>query len=297
MISLGSKSYLINFGGDILGYNTNAKIHIENSNVTIERSGSFCIFTSGNTDKRGNHIKISEDDYLISEKSIKTCTVVINGIDPIWCDYLSTSHYSGNYDVYDDSEEVYFVDDKGNLVTHPDRTVYVASPFFNESEIAIRDKMITNLICYFRPDQTDSSKKYSISPGSELSRQIFDDNIRELNECELLIFPELTNDLGTLFEVGVALRLNKPIIRFNHITNSYTVLDSNKIIKEIPNKSIIKCVNSASAVLLGYNYENKDLKYDIGILNDNIMLAETFDRVELIDGAYRLVVKNYKEIK
>ena len=51
--------YLIDFGGDIVT-NGRASVEIEGSNLvisTVPTSRPFYIFTSGNTDKRGDHIK------------------------------------------------------------------------------------------------------------------------------------------------------------------------------------------------------------------------------------------------
>lgn len=297
-------SYLINFGGDIKGKNTSIKVKIENSNVIIERSGDFVICTSGNTDKRGNHIKILNDLTEILE--ISTLTLVSSELTCIECDMLTTAIYSDmdRFKLLDGIDHDFIPINKiGKFMNKITDRIYCASPFFNKEEINTRNKMIRNLKNVFRPDQTESSRSYSTSPGPELSKKIFEDNVNGIKDSKYLLFPEGTNDLGTLFEVGMGLKLHKHIIRFNPDEDTYTFVDNDGMCKKLDDMFesyvdyVVECTKSSGAVVLGYNYDNSNIYYDVGNQHDNIMLSENFKRVRLIDeDKYELVEKNYKEI-
>jgi len=282
----------ISFGGDILANNwVNYRCQVENSNLFIERSGNFSICTSGNTNKRGNHIKC---EY---PQSNKLCTVV--GNIPCWiADYYSTKIYAKEVKPSDIPYEVYFIDSNDRFKSG--RKTYIASPFFNSKEIKIRNKMLDAFSNYFRPDETESSKKFESEHTKELSNSIFEDNINGISNCIQLVFPEHTDDLGTLFEVGHAIYLNKIVIRYDYKTDTYIILDSNnKTLSkvEVNVGDIIDCSKLSGAILLGYN-SNKNICYTIGDLKDNIMLSTNFIRYEKdSSGNYVRYLASMEEVR
>lgn len=89
IMSQYSESFLINFGGDILGYHVSEKIEIDihkelKMSSKYIGSGDFVFFSSGNYDKnRGNHI-------IGAEKYIKASNVISKDLMPIRADYFAT---------------------------------------------------------------------------------------------------------------------------------------------------------------------------------------------------------------
>lgn len=291
----GCNKYLISFGGDIIGHNVIASVLIDESSTVINRSGDFCICTSGNNEVRGRHIVLT--DNTTDRENIRSCTVIRNDLNCMLCDMRATQLYSNpsNMNMLD---EAYYITFDGKLRVL-NKSVYIASPFFNKKECRIRDKMQTSFNIVFRPDHTESSRSYSISPGEELAKQIYEDNINEIKSSDYLCFPLFTDDLGTMFEVGVALRINHPIISYNYKTDSYIINDMNNTSLnyiKVNSDDIIDCSKISGAVLVGYHYD-EDIKYSIGDLNDNIMLSVKFHRYENKDGSYVSVASKQTEIR
>jgi hypothetical protein len=85
-ITCGLDSFIIDFGGDILGHNalemTIVNGEINNSNWSETVSGNFVCFTSGNTERRGNHIQ--------GDGVVKVATVIIDDCLPITADIIAT---------------------------------------------------------------------------------------------------------------------------------------------------------------------------------------------------------------
>jgi hypothetical protein len=289
LIEFGAISYLVDFGGDIIGHNIKSNIKV-NDNFNILKSGDFSIFTSGNTEKRGDHIILKDKhDY-------STVTIVMNKINPLLADYYATSIYSDtSFAIHDYAKAIFIT--KDNKIDFGSQ--YIASPFFCPKEVEIRDKMVSHFKTYFRPDQTETSKKFDNDHSEELSKLVFQDNLNEIFSTTSMCFPMYTDDLGTLFEVGVCKRLKHPLFRYDHTKDLVTLLEDKcsnlRVILE--DNPIVDCSNLAGAVMVGYNYDHKSLYYKIGKLNDNLMLSTTFTRVEKIDSKYKIMPKKMAEIR
>lgn len=300
LVKNGSKSHLINFGGDVLGFNTAAHVNIDNTKFSIDKVGTFCIFTSGNTYKRGNHIMSNMDSLLPSNSILPygtTLTLVFNNIDdPAYYDALCTRMYSGHIMDSRCIDNIIIINKDGKL----DGRTYCASPFFCDREIKIRDRMIRYFEEVFRPDLTENSKSYDVGPSKELAELIYEDNVTEIDKSQYLVFPMRTNDLGTLFELGHALNIGIPVIRYDDETETYTFIDNEKMVSEfskldIVENSVIDCSKVQGAVVLGY-FNNINTKYFLGDLNDNIMLSIMHDRVIKDDnGNYKVLPKKFVE--
>jgi nucleoside 2-deoxyribosyltransferase len=227
-------------------------------------------------------------------------------LDPILADYYSTIIYSDPNGYEAKNVENSFSDIKVIFITRDNKisfgSQYIASPFFNDKEIMIRDKMVTHFDKYFRPDQTETSKKFDNDHSEELSKLVFQDNLNEIFTTTSMCFPMYTDDLGTLFEVGVCRRLGHPLFRYEYEKDLVTLLDFEdkelSIISCNKPTPIIDCSNLAGAVLVGYNYDHETLCYKIGKLNDNLMLSTTFRRVEKDStGKYKIMPKKMAEIR
>jgi len=180
---------------------------------------------------------------------------------------------------------------------------YIASPFFNRFDVIVRDKMIGAIKTedYFRPDSTEASKSYDVSPGEELAKVIYNENIEHIKACNILIFPVSTNDLGTLFEVGVALKLGKRVQMYNYLNDTVTelVISNCKERFELISNSVVNVSSLESAILLGYNFDSKFkiAYYMENGLHDNIMLSVPFIPLTYIDSVFLPKIKNYKDVE
>lgn len=303
----GAKSYLINFGGDIYGANVMADIQIEDSKFSLGMSGCYSVFTSGNTNKRGNHILTGPRGTTTVIVKYKDDSEYING----YVDALATKLHA-NSDQID--ELLNFINNCGtsyHLKLNIDGQVlnqtYCASPFFNDEQVAVRDKMVSGFKYPFRPDLTESSKKYDEGIHmSHLASNVVKDNETGISDSQYLVFPINTTDLGTLYEVGFAMGIQIPIIIYDPNRDKYSVnfkLDDSPLIKfsvlDFLNKYIFHCSNKRDAITLGYvsarGLPKENIYYTLDGCPDNIMLSVNFNHVEMINGNYELIERDPNE--
>lgn len=185
--------------------------------------------------------------------------------------------------------QVYRFTEGGDLLN----SCYCASPFFNETQVRVRDNMQSRLVIPFRPDLTDSSKKFDKGDNSA-ALEVVEDNIKGIQSSELLCFPIDTDDLGTLFEVGVALAYGHDIISYNDSKDEYVIhcdLECPKVNKT-DKKYLFDCNSRKSVISLGYLsrfIDKSQLYYQLNGSNDNLMLSVHYNHVELIDGKFQLI--------
>ena len=288
---VGFKEYLVNFGGDIVGKGVKTRITNKDFkdlgiDFSLELQGNYKVFSSGNYGVRGKHIKTENEVFkqvtVVCKDDEMTCTMM----DMIATSIIADPSFYERVRLDIPQIDVYAVNLTNKLILVKGQ-FYVASPFFNEKEIEIRDAMIENIAHYFRPDQTDDNKEYDANGSEghteEVAKKIMMNNVTHIQSCSALVFPENTDDVGTLFEVGYALKLSKPIIRYNKAKNSYTVVDNASIGKSLVGikvDSIIDCRVATGPIALGYLYPNPTLHYYLGDIKDNLMICTNFIKVE-----------------
>jgi len=296
--SIGIDSYLISFGGDIFSHNVSGKVKIDNTNFFVDLCGDMSIFTSGNTSKRGNHI-IGCDTSGFS-------TVIVewspeSRIDNALVDALATKYYAKEQNFVNDitskisRNNIHYLNftESGQL----NDNVYCASPFFNPVQIEIRDKMVSKFNNAFRPDLTENSEKYnSDHSNNDLVYNVVDDNINGITNSKYLVFPSLTTDLGTLFEVGHAIAENKPIIRYVENSDEY-IIEFIKFSNNInPNaKYLFDCSKKLDAISIGIvsKFTDKNnIYYTLNGQPDNIMISINYNHIELVDNEYKLIERS-----
>lgn len=176
--------------------------------------------------------------------------------------------------------------------------IYLASPFFNEFEVMVRDRMYRKAQevfgePIFRPDLSASSSQYARAITGkerfETSKAIYKDNVSHIDSCDKLVFPADTTDLGTSFELGYAMINRKRIFRYDYLSDEITELTSeviSKVVvkayqayfklsngyKETPN---IEISSPGDATVLGILNE-ESVSYSIKSGADNVMLAAEF---------------------
>jgi len=186
--------------------------------------------------------------------------------------------------------------------------VYCASPFFNELEVTVRDAMCAAMgrkwsdLSIFRPDLTETSKSYEKSPGDELGKIIFDENVEHITKSDVLCFPLGTKDMGTLWEVGVAIRLGKEIYGYKwKPEDELRRIDPSKYdIPTFTGPSLIQIETLSSAVVMGYNFDSSWASYYVlgeGV-RDNLMLRFMGQRVSFHSkGKFRTEHVDIKEVQ
>lgn len=289
LISNGENSFLINFGGDIFGYNTHQVIKIEGTKFQIKASGTFSIFTSGNTSKRGNHI--------IGGNPGEFMTAYVNwdadqyGWSNLGMDIITTKLFANEQiDTlgYPDLNIIKF-NEEGKLLSN----AYCASPFFDENQIQIRDKMASQFVNLFRPDLTEASKAYSQGDSSSIN-EIYLENVRNVEMSDVLVFPKNTSDLGTLYEVGYAMACKVLILVYNEETDVYSLIPPYEYkVTNIP--MLFDLSKKSHAISMGYASKfcySHLIKYQLNGSRDNIMMAANFVNLEMIDGKLTVIDKS-----
>jgi nucleoside 2-deoxyribosyltransferase len=247
------EDFIVNFGGDIYSCTqseetvVNSKYH-SNLKFLIRKGGN--VFCSTNREREG-HIPDALYDVSYS----------FNQVDPLLSDKYATLGLVGK------NEEYSLVFNDKYIANE----TYIASPFFCSTDIEIRDRMVLGFINYIRPDLLNPNIEGDLHKDKVLAQKIKDDNLSAIDKCSVLVFPKDTTDLGTLFEVGYAIRKGKMILRYDYTQDIYEVI-VNPIIPNILSDSYILDLNKlGSGIVLGYHYD-KPLKYFLGSSRDNIML-------------------------
>lgn len=196
--------------------------------------------------------------------------------------------------------------------------VYVASPFFNEFERTVKGMMYSRLkldtedltlvekVEFLEPEDTEASKKFAVtednSEREKLAKEVFKENLRMINECDLLIFPRYTDDIGTLFEVGYAMGLRKNIARFNYLSQKFEQVEYQyKIPETLWVNSRVSIDGVISAVRFGYfaYLSEKNPKIELSYIlkkgiSDNIMFSANWKRY---DEKGNLLTRNWEEVR
>lgn len=98
------------------------------------------------------------------------------------------------------------------------KRVYIAGPFFTDEQNIVIEKIKTILkmltMSYYSPkDHT----RYVKGDPPAVAKKCFDENIDEINKCELMIAVVDDFDPGTLFEMGCFFTVKKPILSFSSV--------------------------------------------------------------------------------
>lgn len=93
---------------------------------------------------------------------------------------------------------------------------YLAGPFFNDEQIErvqrIRDKLILEGFEVFSPMHDAGILK---PDSSDIDRQkVYEENVYSISKCDFVLVITDGKDVGTMWEAGYAVGLNKPVIYF-----------------------------------------------------------------------------------
>lgn len=185
--------------------------------------------------------------------------------------------------------------------------IYLASPFFTEFTIIVKQRMLEKVrqtypdAEIFDPESTNTSKTYgeTTNPNTRefLAKKIFEENCQNIISSDILVFPQYTTDLGTLFEVGYAWGLRNKICRYNYLYDSLSEPASYAPppMHQDPNGKFYYLADTLHVVLFGCHYAMgfNELKYYLPeSMKDNVMFSANFDKVDM-DG--KVVSKDWSE--
>ena len=93
--------------------------------------------------------------------------------------------------------------------------LYLASPFFNEEQVE-REERIKRKLRELGFDVYSPKEACFCPPNAsqELRRQTFEDNIKNINDCDAVFAITNGKDMGTIFEAGYAYGIGIPVIYF-----------------------------------------------------------------------------------
>ena len=106
--------------------------------------------------------------------------------------------------------------------------IYIASPFFNESqlefvkriEIALQDAGIK----FFSPRSEGVLIEMSPSKKAKAAKKIYDSNVKHIEDCDILLAVIDDRDTGTMFEIGYAAALKKPVVTLTNFDYQVNVM-------------------------------------------------------------------------
>jgi len=106
--------------------------------------------------------------------------------------------------------------------------VYLAGGWFNPEQKKILDEIeklllkYDNLLVYSPRKQTQF--KSGTKPTREICEIVFNNNIVAIEDCDIMIASTEGKDMGTVFEIGVAYQLSKPIIAIYFHNESFNLM-------------------------------------------------------------------------
>lgn len=106
--------------------------------------------------------------------------------------------------------------------------VYIAAPFFNEDQLDIVERvenfLINNGIDFFSPRSGGVLKNMKKSDQAKTKNEIFDSNIKNMDECTHMIACVEHKDTGTNFEIGYFYAKEKPIVLFSEKIGTVNIM-------------------------------------------------------------------------
>ena len=163
---------------------------------------------------------------------------------------------------------------------------YTASPFWTRYEILVKKRMIARIkeqgMKVLDPEVCGNLSQDDYDDKFNTAKQIFLNNIVEIDRCDCLVFPRFTNDLGTLYEIGRAAALGKTIWRYDFLSDTVECLGTKDLTIEqyMEDEMVEVCIdNTHKAVLFGYlsaKLPSEKLIYSLKGGLDNLMLSVNY---------------------
>lgn len=149
------------------------------------------------------------------------------------------------------------------------KRIYLASPFFNEEQVKrvnlIRDHLMENGIDVYSP-MHDSKFKLGPNPGIEQAKKVFDDNVDNILNSDIVVAIMDDNDTGTYFEVGVATSKSIKVIKVVFDADSLSE-DNRSLVSDFKSTVEYRYVNDSSTLLISKSDGTYRLKRLVELIN------------------------------
>lgn len=106
--------------------------------------------------------------------------------------------------------------------------VYIAAPFFNQEQLDIVKRVEGVLrsygIDFFSPRSAGTLKNMSKEDQQNTKKEIFEGNIRNMDDCTHMVACVEHKDTGTNFEIGYFYAKKKPVVLFTENIGTINVM-------------------------------------------------------------------------
>lgn len=134
------------------------------------------------------------------------------------------------------------------------KKTYIASPFFNKKEVSFVEKIENELSSvgelFYSPRLDGVLNDMTPQERSKSKRTIYENNIKNIVDCDCIVAVIDGRDQGTIFEIGYAAALNKSIITITSQSFGVNVMLAEATYAHLNSVSEIK--NAIDSARLGY---------------------------------------------
>lgn len=106
--------------------------------------------------------------------------------------------------------------------------IYIAAPFFSPQQLSIVENVEFNLdalgLEFFSPRSEGVLKDMSKEEQKKSRKDIYDSNLRHMDECTHMIACVEFKDTGTSFEIGYYASAKKPIVLYSQKISTVNVM-------------------------------------------------------------------------
>lgn len=136
--------------------------------------------------------------------------------------------------------------------------IYIAAPFFNERQLEIVKNVEAHLekfgLDFFSPRSGGVLKDMSERKQEETKREIYLNNIYEMDQCTHMIACVEEKDTGTNFEIGYFAAKEKPVVLFSEKIETVNVMLAEAAISICDEYSALKWALSGYSTFKIKNY-------------------------------------------
>lgn len=170
--------------------------------------------------------------------------------------------------------------------------IYVASGWFNPFERTTKDRLLYDLVRKFPTSEIldpevldpDTEELFNSTHKKEYAKIIYDNNIKAIQDSNIVVFPDNTQDGGTISDVAFGVNQHKIVFSYNYYTGIFTRIDYSKLrVPELDESKVVIMKPSnllKTSFLLGY-YKDKHINYAVyNGAHDNIMFNIGHNRVK-----------------
>jgi len=167
--------------------------------------------------------------------------------------------------------------------------IYAAGPFFSPSQLATMESIEHVLESFdnvdvFKPrNGAASAKKLNKEigagkdPSADTRRQVFRDNVDNIDDADLIVACIDDRDIGTIFEIGYACKAGVPIITFTNMGYGMNLMLAESTLAHC--KGVGQLNEAVGMFLAGFRNGNLDeLKFETTFKRANLSEGKDADK-------------------